>query len=245
MKENKNCKMKRKKNIYFRLSKIKQFFLQNIKLNKRLNCNLIEETATNNINKIINNKKLPLYQLFDLLFNMKIKKEIIKEQYCYMRSLYSYLEKMLNKYRVLIKQDDIPIIPLDEKNEYIINNSNSNIYNNGNLEREKSFQLDSLNNNNSLIINLNEKINRDIKNDCKYNLICYCFEKYLKNMEINNLNLLKEAIGEKSYKNYEKFINDESIEEVSIYNTENYSLVLQRNKEIKKLRLKKKIFISD
>lgn len=243
MKENKNCKMKRKKNIYFRLSKIKQFFLQNIKLNKRLNCNLIEETATNNINKIINNKKLPLYQLFDLLFNMKIKKEIIKEQYCYMRSLYSYLEKMLNKYRVLIKQDDIPIIPLDEKNEYIINNSKSIINNNGNLEREKSFHLDS--NNNSLITNLNEKINRDIKNDCKYNLICYCFEKYLKNMEINNLNLLKEAIGEKSYKNYEKFINDESIEEVSIYNTENYSLVLQRNKEIKKLRLKKKIFISD
>jgi len=243
MKENKNCKMKRKKNIYFRLSKIKQFFLQNIKLNKRLNCNLIEETATNNINKIINNKKLPLYQLFDLLFNMKIKKEIIKEQYCYMRSLYSYLEKMLNKYRVLIKQDDIPIIPLDEKNEYIINNSKSIINNNGNLEREKSFHLDS--NNNSLITNLNEKINRDIKNDCKYNLICYCFEKYLKNMEINNLNLLKEAIGEKSYKKYEKFINDESVEEVSIYNTENYSLVLQRNKEIKKLRLKKKIFISD
>ena len=168
--------MKRKKNIYFRLSKIKQFFLQNIKLNKRLNCNLIEETATNNINKIINNKKLPLYQLFDLLFNMKIKKEIIKEQYCYMRSLYSYLEKMLNKYRVLIKQDDIPIIPLDEKNEYIINNSKSIINNNGNLEREKSFHLDS--NNNSLITNLNEKINRDIKNDCKYNLICYCFEKY-------------------------------------------------------------------
>ena len=243
MKENKNCKMKRKKNIYFRLSKIKQFFLQNIKLNKRLNCNLIEETATNNINKIINNKKLPLYQLFDLLFNMKIKKEIIKEQYCYMRSLYSYLEKMLNKYRVLIKQDDIPIIPLDEKNEYIINNSKSIINNNGNLEREKSFHLDS--NNNSLITNLNEKINRDIKNDCKYNLICYCFVKYLKNMEINNLNLLKEAIGEKSYKKYEKFINDESVEEVSIYNTENYSLVLQRNKEIKKLRLKKKIFISD
>lgn len=243
MKENKNCKMKRKKNIYFRLSKIKQFFLQNIKLNKRLNCNLIEETATNNINKIINNKKLPLYQLFDLHFNMKIKKEIIKEQYCYMRSLYSYLEKMLNKYRVLIKQDDIPIIPLDEKNEYIINNSKSIINNNGNLEREKSFHLDS--NNNSLITNLNEKINRDIKNDCKYNLICYCFEKYLKNMEINNLNLLKEAIGEKSYKKYEKFINDESVEEVSIYNTENYSLVLQRNKEIKKLRLKKKIFISD
>ena len=243
MKENKNCKMKRKKNIYFRVSKIKQFFLQNIKLNKRLNCNLIEETATNNINKIINNKKLPLYQLFDLLFNMKIKKEIIKEQYCYMRSLYSYLEKMLNKYRVLIKQDDIPIIPLDEKNEYIINNSKSIINNNGNLEREKSFHLDS--NNNSLITNLNEKINRDIKNDCKYNLICYCFEKYLKNMEINNLNLLKEAIGEKSYKKYEKFINDESVEEVSIYNTENYSLVLQRNKEIKKLRLKKKIFISD
>lgn len=243
MKENKNCKMKRKKNIYFRLSKIKQFFLQNIKLNKRLNCNLIEETATNNINKIINNKKLPLYQLFDLHFNMKIKKEIIKEQYCYMRSLYSYLEKMLNKYRVLIKQDDIPIIPLDEKNEYIINNSKSIINNNGNLEREKSFHLDS--NNNSLITNLNEKINRDIKNDCKYNLICYCFEKYLKNMEINNLNLLKEAIGEKSYKKYEQFINDESVEEVSIYNTENYSLVLQRNKEIKKLRLKKKIFISD
>ena len=62
-------------------------------------------------------------------------------------------------------------------------------------------------------------------------------------MEINNLNLLKEAIGEKSYKKYEKFINDESVEEVSIYNTENYSLVLQRNKEIKKLRLKKKYLL--
>ena len=240
----------KKKKIYFSFTKLKSNLKKYFPKNEEIKADKIEELGRKNINLVLNNPKKTMSKIFELYFDYKIEEKTIKEQYCYMRSLYSFLIKMLLNYRIIIKQDDIPIIILDEKNDFIINeNSDGNITFGSNLEKEKSFALNS----NSFIktektnsiMKLNEEINLEIERDEKYHLICQSFDKYWNNKIVQNLNKIKNALGKKKFLEYENFVNDKKIKEIIIYNTENYSIILSRKNKRQHLTLKKLEYIND
>ena len=238
-----------KRNIYFRFSKLKRKIKKNVLEYKGIKANMIEEIARRNINLVLNSKKISITNIFDLYFNYKIEKETIKEQYSYIRVLYSFLIKILNEFRILIKQDDIPIIALDEKNDFVINeNSNGIISFGGNLDIDKSFDK----NYNSFItiekntiFNLNEEINQKIARDKQYCLICKSFDKFWNDKNDINLNEIKKALGKNKYLEYQNFLNNKKIMEITIYNTENYSIILSRNNGRQHLILKKLEYVNN
>ena len=241
---------RKKSNIYFSFSKLKRKKKENLPKNKIIKDNKIEEEARRNINLILNNQKKSISNIFDIHFNYRMEEETIKEQYSYMRALYSYLIKMLFNFGILIKQDDIPIISLDEKNDYLINENSHGSFSFGvNLDKDKSFEGNSnsiiKNEKNNTILNLNEEINQEIARDEKYYLICKIFQKYCNGKNKINSNEIKKAIEKKKFLEYQNFINDKKIMEITIYNTENYSIILSRSNGMIYLRLKKLEYVNN
>ena len=210
---------KEKKDRQIILSRLKQRIRKSIEKLNELNPNHIEEKGEDNLNKIINNNNLSLQEIFEQFFNSKNKNDL-KEQYCYMRNIYSYLTQLLSKNNIIIIKDDV--LFNDEQ-------QNNNLNQIGIKEENDLSPLNNL------------KIELSIKNDRNYHKIYSLFKSLITNNDKKSLDEFRKIIGNNTYDNYIMFRKNKSITEIEIYKTENYSIFFRRKNKNILFTLRKKI----
>ena len=207
---------KKKKERQIDLCKLKEKVKKSMKEIKQVNANKIEEKGTENLFKIICNRELSIKEIFDKFFNLRTNKtENLIEQYSYMRSLYSYLTQLLAKNEIIIKiSNEKSLLNINEQCNGVDFPNNSSLIK---IENQKIIHLNK------------EEIDPEIKKDKIYTRIYSLFEKIIKNNDNKILDEFKKIIGENNYQRYINFRKDKSIDEVIVYEKDQYSIKFRRS----------------